>query len=641
MAIGPILPGRIPNSLAGQQLLGSIQQINQNLTKLQRQISTNQQFFLPSDSPSAAIQTIGLQKLLERKTQTLTNITTDQSFLAATDSALSNVSNTLNTAKQLVLSGVGSIASPAERESLVTQADTLIRQMLNTANTQFRGRYLFGGSDSSQPPFTLQADNTVRYNGNQQSIQSLVDLNSVLSSNIDGHAAFGALSPPVGADLNPALTLNTKLSDLRGGQGIPLGPITVTLNNGGTPQTQTVDLTGAETVNDVKTRLEHAFSGGPLTLSVSIDPATKSKLVLTPSAGTVAVADVGSGLTAADLGIRGTAAASLTGTDLDPRLTLTTALSSLNGGAGIAATAGKGLLITNGSKTATVDVSGATTVEDLFNKLQQANIDINAQINSAGNGLAISSRLSGANFSIAENGDTTAADLGLRTFDGNTPLSGLNLGIGGQVDGGSPLNITRRDGTTVQVDLSGKRTVQDVLNAINAVDPGHLVASLKTVGNGIQLTDDSGSGPLTVDGNEPGRALGLSGTEPGNNPAVALVGKDVNPSAVNGVFDTLVRLRTALANSDNVELQRLDGIIDKQVTQVAEAQGEVGSREKALDDAQNRIQDQNVQLKDTLSKLFDTDVADAVTQLTNQQFTLQATYKIAGQALQMSLVAYL
>src|SRR5205807_3323470 len=136
-------------------------------------------------------------------------------------------------------------------------------------------------------------------------------------------------------------------------------------------------------------------------------------------------------------------------------------------------------------------------------------LNLSVGINAAGNGLAISSRLSGVDFSIGENNGLNATNLGIRTFSGNTLLSSLNYSQGAPVNAGLPLTITRRDGTVASVDLSGAITVQDVINKINAVDPGNLVASLDTVGNGILLLDNSGAGPLSVDGGALGTALGM------------------------------------------------------------------------------------------------------------------------------------
>lgn len=641
MDLGPILPGRIPNSLIGDRLQYNLAVATRALSRLQDQISTGHRFFSPSEDPAAATRAVALQKLLERKTQARTNVQDGQSFLTATDSALASAGDALSSAKGLITSGLGSGNSPTEKEALANEAKGLLQQMLVVANTKFSGRYLFGGTASSTAPFVPQADGSVRYVGNQDQSSILADLNSLVAVNVDGNTAFGAESPALGSDINPALTLDTQIDDLFAGRGATLGQLQITLNNGGTPQTATIDLSGAQTVNDIKQRLEDAFSGGPLTLSVSIDPTTKSGLRLASSAGTVQVSEVAGGLTAADLGILGGPAAVIHGTDLDPRLTNQTLLSSLNGGAGIDQSGSQGLTITNGTQTATIDLSTATTVEDLFNALATAQINVTGGINAAGNGLDIRSQVSGVGFSIGENGGTTAADLGIRTLDGNTSLSDLNYGVGVPVNDGTPLKITRRDGSSVEVSLAGADTLQDVLNALNAADPGHLVASLASVGNGIQLTDDSGTGPLKIDANALATALGIDGTESGSNPATPLVGRDVNPQEAPGAFNVLVRLVTALQNGDDRELTRLNGLIDREIDRVNLTRGDVGQRQQTLDRIDSRLQDETQQTKETLSSVFDTDITAAVTELASRQFTMEAALRVAAQTMQLSLVSYL
>jgi hypothetical protein len=91
------------------------------------------------------------------------------------------------------------------------------------------------------------------------------------------------------------------------------------------------------------------------------------------------------------------------------------------------------------------------------------------------------------------------------------------------------VKVLRATGASATGELVTGDPVDALAAKINAVDPGNLVASLKTVGNGIALLDNSGTGPLAVDGNAIGTALGLAGSELGNNPAVPLVGTDANP----------------------------------------------------------------------------------------------------------------
>ena len=635
MGLGPLLPGRIPGSLQSTRLTQTIQSNQQLLTHLQNQIATNQRYFVGSEDPAAASRAISLQSLLERKTQFSTNVSTNQSLLNASDTAIGSISDALNRAKQLASGGIGASSSSEEKEALAAEALSLVRQVVNTGNTSFRGRYLFGGSQAATAPFTLLSD-SVRYGGDTRQIQTYLDLNSTVTNNVDGNTAVGGLTAAISTDINPAATLQTRVRELFGGQGVALGNISLSLSSGA--QTATVDLAGADTLQDIKTRIEGAFSSGSVTVSIN---AANNGLQISAATGTVAVSDLTGNHVAVDLGIAGGPAAAITGADLDPQLTLTTPLSALNGGTGIGATAGTGLRIVNGATTSVVDLSTATTIEDVFNLIQQADPDVSLGINANGNGLAIQGRLSGVDFSIGENNGSNATLLGVRTTTGSTLLSSLNHGTGVPFSSSVTLNITRRDGTVANVDLTGSITLQDAITKINAVDPGNLVASLNTVGNGLSLTDNSGTSALAVDANEVGTALGLSGAETGSNPLVPLVGRDPNPQEVTGSLNILLRLQRALSTGDNQELSRLNGLIDKELVRNANTRGEIGGRLKTLEAAQNHLDDQKIGIQESLSNDFDTDLAEVLTQLVNQQAIFEAVLKTATQSLQLSLVNYL
>lgn len=272
------------------------------------------------------------------------------------------------------------------------------------------------------------------------------------------------------------------------------------------------------------------------------------------------------------------------------------------------------------------------TVEDLLNAVRLSGLDVEAAINSEGTGIAISPRISGLDFSIGENNGDNATQLGIRTLISQTLLADFNHGRGVPVDEGQTLEITRRDGTDIEVDLSGSRTVQDVLDAINAVDPGVLVASLNATGNGISLLDDDGvsTGPLSVTENVLATSLGLGGEETGTDRTVPLIGQDANPRESGGVFNILARLEKALRGGDNQELSRLDSLLEREIDRFQLVRGEVGSRLQILDQVQNRVLDRALQIKQSLSVDFDTDLTETITQVAQVQTALEASLRIAA-----------
>jgi flagellar hook-associated protein 3 FlgL len=649
MSIAGIGIGTLPNSLIAAQNNNNINSLMTQLQQISEQLSTGLQFTLPGQNPQATSSILPIQQTIAAQTQYQTNLTTDQGFLGTTDSSLQTVATSIDQANSLLLGGLGTTSTPAQNQASAVQVGTIITGLVNTANSTFQGQYLFAGSASQQPPFQLLASGAVLYTGNQASINSQVDPNLVLPNNVDGVTAFAALSPPVGSDVNPAVTLQTSLSDLNNGRGVPAGSIQVTLTpTAGPATTETIDLSHAHTVGDVQQAIQNAFPPGAVSVGISAGPPADG-LTVSATSGTVAVSDVNGGTTAQSLGIAGAAAPSITGGDLNPLLTLLTPLSALNGGAGVDTT--HGLVISDGSTQQTVNISGDTTVQGLLNTLQTADPNLSVGINSAGNGLAISTRLSGVNFSIGENGGTTATDLGIRTFTGSTLLSSLNLGQGVPVNAtdssGNPvpadLEVQLRSGSTIEINLAGAKTVQDVLNDINAAQPGVLVASLNSVGNGISLTDNDGTstGPLTVTSSALSTSLGLAGTQSSTDPTQPLVGQDVNPQQGAGVFNLLIQLQSALQTSNNAELTRLQPLLQQELTRVSDVQGTVGAREQLLAQVSTQASTTQTNLQSSLSNLQNVNMATAITQLTQVQTSLQATLQVAASSMQMSIFQYL
>jgi len=275
----------------------------------------------------------------------------------------------------------------------------------------------------------------------------------------------------------------------------------------------------------------------------------------------------------------------------------------------------------------------------VLNRILETDPNVIAEISPDGRGLSVTSRLSGANFSIGEvSGHANATELGLRTFTANTLLADLNLGVGVPGVDAQPLTIIRRDGSQVTVDLSGAATVQDVLNKINDVEPGVLVAALNTVGNGISLQDNSlFAGPLTVVENDWSVKLGLNGT----GPTGVLAGRDVNPQQAAGAFNVLSRLEQALRDRDLPTLERLAEELDAAYGHVTIVRGDLGNDQRQLESIDNLLADRHVEIKDRLSKLQDVDLSVTITEFLAQQQSMQAYLKIASETLQVSILQYL
>ena len=643
MSIGPILPGRIPDSFSALQSSRNIATAQGQLTRLQRQISTGQRFFLPGEDPGAAAQTVRLQSLFERKTQSQRNTEADRSLLSATDQALGTLSNTLVEAHSISLAAIGESSTPAETEQFVTQIEAMLTAAIQTANTEFRGRHLFGGTQTLATPFELGPDGVV-YAGDDGAIRSRADLDLLLANNLQPESALGTSVAAATVDLDVGVTAATSLDALNGGVGVD--PDGLRLTVGGT--TVDVDLSGAETVGDLQTRLQAAFAAGPTTLAVTIGAAG---ITLTPSAGTVQVENIDGSRLASDLGLAGPAAAAVTSGDLDPTLDPLDPVASLFGGT-LPASWTDGLVVTVGQQSATIDLSAATTIEEVINTVKLSGVPVDARISGDGRSLEIVSQTSGAAFSIGENGGTLATDLGLRTLTAATRLDDLNDGLGvptfpGAVAGTieRDLNLIRRDGTEVAIDLSAATTIQDVLDAINAVDPGVIVAELVPTGNGIQITDNTTvvapavPVPFEIVGDAVAESLGLGGQEAtGTAP---LVGTDTNPQRSEGLFSLLWQLRDAIGAGDDRQISRVSQRLDTEIANFNATRGEVGNRLKVLAETEDRLAGETLQIQESIGNVLDADLTETITQLYAIQASYEASLQISSTLLRTNLVSLL
>jgi flagellin-like hook-associated protein FlgL len=620
----------------------TIAKTQKSLLDVQNELSTGKRLNAPSDDPGDSAIVQQLQKTLEQRQGYSDNLKQAGNHLGEVDSTLGDLSGLLQQAQDIASANVGSDVTADQRASAAAVMKSIYSQTLTLGNKEFEGVYLFGGDRSTDPPF-VETSGGVKFVGSSTALQNQYDENTVLPFMIDGNAVFGALSTRVegSADLTPALATTTRIADLKGatGDGVRLGSIEI--SNGGT--TAIVDLSGADTIQDVENKIAAAGVGG-ITASIAGDGVS---LQLTGGAGDdITVKEVGGGTTASDLGLLtvtgGGAGAPVNGASVNPTITPLTNLADLKGGAGI--DLASGLTITNGSVTKTIDFSGDVTVEDMLNTINTSGTSVRAEINDAGTGINILNPNEGAQMTIAENGGTTAADLGVRSFTANTPLSELNNGKGVRTVDGDDMTLTDSNGVSFNVDLNNPSTVQDVIDAINtaATTAGAgVTASFATTGNGIVLTDTAGgTGTLTAakaNFSEAMTDLGLTAAASGG----VITGTDVDPVTPQGIFANVARLRDALQSNDQAGITAAAQGLKEDYDRVVRMRGETGARVQEVESRQNRLEDQNIATKALLSSLQDTDFTDAITRFQTLQTALQATLQSSSKILNLSLMDFL
>jgi flagellar hook-associated protein 3 FlgL len=196
-------------------LTASLDQSTSEEDTLTSELSSGLRVATLADDPVAVAQSTLLGSSIAQDDTFVQTASGETSRLQVTDSTLGDVVTQVTSAISAAVAGNNGAALNASDLVSVAQSLSGIRdQVLSLANTSYQGQYLFGGSQGSTPPFTLDATTnpaTANYTGDNN-IQYVETPNGQkIQVNLPGSAVFGAAGTGVlGA-------LNQLISDFSGG----------------------------------------------------------------------------------------------------------------------------------------------------------------------------------------------------------------------------------------------------------------------------------------------------------------------------------------------------------------------------------------------------------------------------------------
>ncbi len=322
------------------------------------------------------------------------------------------------------------------------------------------------------------------------------------------------------------------------------------------------------------------------------------------------------------------------GNDLNPQLTSSVALSTLNGGSGV--TPGSFTITDRSGNSGTVTVNSTDTIGSVISKINALGGSVTASINSNGSGLQLtdgSSVITQA-LTVAEaSGSGTALALGiLGQRDGNISGSDLNPTVTAStlisgLNGGDGLTLNQigvvNGAASGAVTLSSATTVGDIINLINN-SSFNVTASINSAGNSLLVTSNSSSTVAIVKNvgtDETAENLGLGG------------GKNV--------FTTLFKLRDALNSDDSFAILASLENLDSTLASINNNRAIVGASLKRVDLTDSFLEQDIVDQSLQLANTEDADVVKSISDLANLQFALQATLASTAQVLQPTLLDFL
>ena len=208
-----MISGRITTQMTTASVLGSINNIQDQLANTQEQLSTGLSINQPSDDPYGASLAIQLKNELSGLGNYNSSITDGQAWASAADTSMQNIMSMLQRAQELTVQASNGSLSSTDLSATADEIDQLSDAIKQEANTQYNGQYIFSGTATGTAPYSSSTGDV--YQGNTSAVTRQIGPNSSLQVNVDLSSVLGS-----GSSANDNKLLNTLSSisaDLRAG----------------------------------------------------------------------------------------------------------------------------------------------------------------------------------------------------------------------------------------------------------------------------------------------------------------------------------------------------------------------------------------------------------------------------------------
>ncbi|KAA6450818.1 flagellar hook-associated protein FlgL [Bacillus swezeyi] len=189
---------RVTQGMIAKNSLRYINSSYGKLDKLQSQISSGKKITKASDDPVVAMKSLKYNTQLSQVKQYQSNTSQAFTWLENTETNITEGIDVMAKVRELTVKAQNNTNGEEELEAIGVEIGQLKDQLIQIANAQVNGRYLFNGTNSDVVPIVKNADGSYTYNfenyTNASDVNINVSPNASLKVNANPISAFGGQS---------------------------------------------------------------------------------------------------------------------------------------------------------------------------------------------------------------------------------------------------------------------------------------------------------------------------------------------------------------------------------------------------------------------------------------------------------------
>lgn len=194
---------RVANKTIYDSVKYNLGSIYEELNKANEIATTGKRINNLSDDPVGLTQSLNIRSNLASIEQMGRNISYGNSWLTASESAMTSVQNIISDTKVLCIQMANATIGPQQRSWAAGTVQNMLDEIVSLGNTDVAGNYIFAGSKTDTVPF----DQDGTYNGDNNPFSIKISKNSTVEIGSDGQAVFGNIFNTL-FDLKAALETN-------------------------------------------------------------------------------------------------------------------------------------------------------------------------------------------------------------------------------------------------------------------------------------------------------------------------------------------------------------------------------------------------------------------------------------------------
>ncbi|MGB9866332.1 MAG: flagellar hook-associated protein FlgL [Bacillota bacterium] len=184
---------RITDSMSVNNLRYNLSKIGERLSRAQDMLSSGKSVNRPSDDPRKAMTSLHMKSLIEQNRRYQSNVQAGIDWLSTTDQALGSVNEALQRALELGITGSNSVLPEESRQAIAAELEQVLQHLVQVANTEIGGRYVFAGTSTLQQPFEIdQSSLSVSYFGDGGRLVWEISRGASVIVNVAGTELFGS-----------------------------------------------------------------------------------------------------------------------------------------------------------------------------------------------------------------------------------------------------------------------------------------------------------------------------------------------------------------------------------------------------------------------------------------------------------------